>query len=203
MVTFPRESLMRRSFLLLGAMALAAAALMPRAAHAQTIVSMGKGYAHDCFAFAKAGARPTEGVEVCNLAITQEPMSIKDRAATYDNRGVMLDMLGRTDKAAADFRQAMALDSSLGDPHVNLGSMLIKQKRFDDALVSINRGIELGVSFPHIGYYDRAVAYQMMGKYKEAYYDYKKALEFEPNFTQASERLKDFIVTRAPAKAPS
>ena len=171
-------------------------------ASAQTIVSMGVGLAHDCFIRAKTGTDPRDGVEVCSQAINREPLGQKDLAATFDNRGVMLDMLGRTDKAAADFRQAMVLDASLGDPHVNLGSMLIKQKRLDDALASINRGIELGVSFPHIGYYDRAVAYQMMGKYKEAYFDYKKALEFEPNFAQATERLKDFVVTRAPAKAP-
>src|SRR6185437_11216598 len=65
-----------------------------------------------------------------------------------------------------------------------------------------NKGIELGVSFPHIGYYDRAVAYQLLGRYKEAYYDYKKVLEIEPNFTQASDRLKDFVVTRVPVKFP-
>jgi tetratricopeptide (TPR) repeat protein len=194
---------MKRSLLLLGAAVLAAAALTTTAAPAQTIVSMGKGYAHDCFAYAKAGVDPFDGVEVCDQAIAREAMSIKDRAATYDNRGVMLDLLGRTEKASADFRQAMALDPLLGDPHVNLGSMLIKEKRYDDALLSINKGIELGVSFPHIGYYDRAVAYQMMGKYKEAYFDYKKVLEIEPNFAQASERLKDFVVTRAPVKAPS
>jgi tetratricopeptide (TPR) repeat protein len=59
------------------------------------------------------------------------------------------------------------------------------------------------MGYPHIGYYDRAVAEQMLGRYKEAYYDYKKVLELEPNFTMASERLKDFVVTRVPAKAPS
>jgi hypothetical protein len=47
------------------------------------------------------------------------------------------------------------------------------------------------------------VAYQLLGRFKEAYFDYKKVLELEPNFTQASERLKDFVVTRVPAKAPS
>ena len=192
---------MRRSLLILGAALLAA--LAPKAVQAQTIVSMGQGLAHDCLIYAKSGVRPREGVQVCDQALTREAMMTKDRAATFDNRGVMLDMVGETDKAAADFRQAMALDPTLGDPHVNLGSMLIKQKRYDDALASINKGIELGVSFPHIGYYDRAVAYQMMGKYKEAYFDYKKVLEIDPNFVQASERLKDFIVTRAPAKAPS
>ena len=189
---------MRRSVLLLGAALLAAAASAP--AQAQTIVSMGKGLAHDCFAYAKAGVDPYDGVQVCNQSIDNEPLTVKDRAATYDNRGVMLDMLGRLDKAAADFHQAMALDPKLGDPYVNLGSVLIKQKRYDEALEHINKGIEMGVSFPHIGYYDRAVAYQLMGRYKEAYYDYKKVLELEPNFTQASERLKDFTVTRTPAK---
>lgn len=193
---------MRRSFLILGA-AFLSAALMPLSAQAQTIVSMGQGYAHDCFTYAKSGVKQSDGVEVCNLAITQEAMSLKDRAATFDNRGVMLDRLGRTDKAAADFRQAMLLDASLGDPHVNLGSMLIKQRRYDDALASINKGLELGVSFPHIGYYDRAVAYQLMGRFKEAYYDYKKVLEIDPTFAAASERLKDFIVTRTPPNTPS
>jgi len=194
---------MRRSFLMWGAVLLAVFALAPKAAHAQTIVSMGQGMAHDCFIYAKAGVKPREGVVVCDQALARETMMNKDRAATFDNRGVILDRLGETDRAAADFRQAMVLDPTLGDPHVNLGSMLIKQKRFDDALASINRGIELGVSFPHIGYYDRAVAYQMMGRYKEAYFDYQKVLEIDPNFVQASERLKDFIVTRTPAKAPS
>src|SRR3954467_166060 len=104
---------MKRSFLLPGLL-LVAGALMPMAVHAQTIVSMGKGYAHDCFIYAKAGVDPFDGVAVCDQAITREAMSIKDRAATYDNRGVMLDKLGKTEKAAADFRQAMTLDPALG-----------------------------------------------------------------------------------------
>src|SRR3954468_7495583 len=135
---FPQaESLMKRCFLLPGL--LLGAALMPMAAHAQTIVSMGKGYAHDCFLYAKAGVDPYDGVSVCDQAIAHESLTIKDRAATYDNRGVMLDQLGRTEKAAADFRQSMALDPLLGDSHINLGSMLIKQQQYDVALTMINK----------------------------------------------------------------
>ena len=61
----------------------------------QTIVSMGKGHAHDCFAYAKAGVDPLDGRDVCNQALKNEVLNIKDRAATYDNRGVMLDQLGK------------------------------------------------------------------------------------------------------------
>jgi tetratricopeptide (TPR) repeat protein len=172
-------------------------------AGAQTIVTMGKGYAHDCFVYAKAGTDPYDGVEVCNQALKNEVLTTKDRAATYDNRGVMLDVLGKTDKAADDFHMASALNESLGDPHVNLGSMLIKERRYADALAEINKGLDLGMSFPHIGYYDRAIAEEMSGSYKEAYYDFKKVLEIEPNYGPAAERLKDFIVTTVPAKSPS
>ncbi|HYJ35665.1 MAG TPA: tetratricopeptide repeat protein [Rhizomicrobium sp.] len=172
-------------------------------AWAQTVITVGSGRAHDCFLRAKSGMAPRESVELCSAALQVEPLSKKDRAGTLDNRGVILDVLGRSNEAAKDFHDAIALNPDLGDAYVNLGSMLIKQGQHQAALDQINTGINLGMSFPHIGYYDRAVAEQMLGRYKEAYYDYKKALELEPNFVMASERLKDFVVTRVPANAPS
>ncbi|HKQ45482.1 MAG TPA: tetratricopeptide repeat protein [Rhizomicrobium sp.] len=171
-------------------------------AQGQTVITVGAGKAHDCFTHAKTGNRLPEGVAICNAALEQDLLARKDRAGTYDNRGVILDMLGRTDEAEADFNMAISLDPTLGDPYVNLGASLIKKGRYEEALVQINKGIELGVAYAHIGYYDRAVALQMLGRFKEAYYDYKKALELEPNFQMASERLKDFTVTRAPGPKP-
>ena len=171
---------------------------LPAAVQAQTVVSRGVGLAHDCFTYAKGGFKPLEGVQICNMALQREMMTAKDKAATYDNRGVILNMLNRVDAAADDFHDAIRLDPTLGDPYVNLGSMLIRQRQYPEALAQINKGMELGISFPHIGYYDRALAYDLLGRYREAYYDYKKAVELEPNFKPASDRLKDFTVTRAP-----
>ena len=171
-------------------------------AQAQTVITVGAGKAHDCFVHAKTGNQLREGLAICNAALEQDLLARKDRAGTYDNRGVILDMLGRTDEAQADFNMAISLDPTLGDPYVNLGAILIKKGRHEEALVQINKGIELGVAYAHIGYYDRAVALQMLGRYKEAYYDYKKVLELEPNFKMASERLKDFTVIRTPDPKP-
>jgi lipoprotein NlpI len=187
------------SLLLLGAGLLAGAT----AADAQTVITLGSGMAHECFAHAKTGLQLKEGAIACDAALREDILSKKDRAGTYDNRGVVLDMLGRTDEAASDFHAAIALEPSLGDAYVNLGSMLIKQGQHQAALEQINTGLDLGMSYPHIGYYDRAVAEQMLGHYKEAYFDYKKVLELEPNFPMASERLKDFTVIRTPAKGSS
>jgi tetratricopeptide (TPR) repeat protein len=178
-------------------------AALTAGAQAQTIVTHGVGLAHDCYIYAKAGNDPRSGIEVCNEALKREMLITKDRAATHDNRGVILDTMGRVDEAADDFNAAIRLDPKLGDPYVNLGSMLIKKQQYEAALDHINKGLDLGLNFPHIGYYDRAVAEQLMGRYKEAYYDYKKVLELEPNYQAATERLKDFTVTTVPRKAPS
>ncbi|MEO8300232.1 MAG: hypothetical protein ABI608_00490 [Rhizomicrobium sp.] len=172
-------------------------------AQAQVVMTIGSGRAHDCFVHAKTGDQLRVGVGVCNQALAHDVLNRKDRAGTYDNRGVVLDMLGRTQEAADDFNMAIALDPALGDPYVNLGAMLIKKGRHEEALAHINKGINLGMAFPHIGYYDRAVAEQLLGRFKEAYYDYKKVLEIEPDFKMASERLKDFTVTRTPVPNPS
>ena len=179
---------------------LVAVATMP--SQAQTVISRGVGLAHDCYIYARMGRSPRDGIDACNQALDHEPLNYSDKAATHDNRGVILDALGKTAEAEEDFQAAVRLKPDLGDGYVNLGSMLIKKRQYQTALDSINKGLELGVAFPHIGYYDRAVAEEMMGRFKEAYYDYKKVLELEPGYSQAVERLKDFTVTTIPAKAP-
>ncbi len=182
---------------------LAASLLAVPKAQAQVVITVGTGQAHQCFIYAKSGTNLRQGEQTCTGALEHDVLSKKDRAGTYDNRGVILDMLGHTQQAADDFNMSISLDPTLGDPYVNLGAMLIKKGQHEQALVQINKGLDLGMAFPHIGYYDRAVAEQMLGRYKEAYYDYKKVLELEPNFAMASERLKDFTVIRVPAKSQS
>src|ERR1700710_1187842 len=134
-------------------------------ANAQVVITMGNGMAHDCYMHAKAANQLREGVGICDLALMQEPLTKRDRAGTYDNRGVMHDMMGHTQDAANDFNAAIALDPNLGDPYVNLGAMLIKKGQHQEALDQINKGMDLGMAFPHIGYYDRAIAEQMLGQF--------------------------------------
>ena len=196
---------MRVSFLSSGLIfgALLGAIGLSASAQAQVVITIGNGRAHQCFVHAKTGNQPRQGVAICNQALDLDTLNKQDRAGTYDNRGVVLNILDRTEEAREDFNKAIALDPNLGDAYVNLGAMLIKQGRHEEALGQINKGIDLGMAFLHIGYYNRAVAEQILGRYKEAYYDYKKVLEIEPNFPMASERLKDFTVIRSPAPGAS
>lgn len=103
-------------------------------AHAQVVVSEGDGAGRDCYVHAKFGHDLANGLKVCNIALDQG-QSITDRAATFDNRGIILNRLGRFDEAASDFRRAVTLQPELGDAYINIGSTLIRQKSYDEALV--------------------------------------------------------------------
>jgi tetratricopeptide (TPR) repeat protein len=166
------------------------------AASAQVLVSVGNSKARSCYLAAKGGFASDELIKTCSDSLDEENLSPKDRAATYDNRGIMENSLGRLNLALASFASAIAIDESLGDAYVNRGTVLIRQKKYDDALAEINKGIGFGMAFLHIGYYNRAVAEELLGRYRDAYYDYMHALEIEPGFTAASERLKMFRVIR-------
>jgi len=181
---------------------LALTAMAATAAEAQTVFSFGSGPGQACYLHARFGLNPADGVKNCTLAL-QDALTTSDRAATYDNRGILLNQQGHFDDALSDFQRAAALRPDLGDAYINIGSILIRRKSYEEALAQIDKGMALGASFPHVAYYDRALALELLGRYKEAYADYKKALEIEPNFSMASERLKDFTVTTVPAKQAS
>lgn len=166
------------------------------AASAQVLVSVGNSRARSCYLAAKQGFASDDLIKTCSASLDEENLTVKDRAATYDNRGIMETSLGRLDQALASFDAAIRTDASLGDAHVNRGTILIRQKKYEDALAEINTGIELGMAFLHIGYYNRAVAEELLGRYRDAYYDYMHTLELEPGFTAAQERLKVFRVIR-------
>jgi tetratricopeptide (TPR) repeat protein len=182
-------------------MLLAMTVLASGGAQAQVVVSEGMGASRDCYVHARFGFDPLVGIKTCTIALTQ-PLTAYDRAATYDNRGVILNRQGRIDQAASDFNRAIALHPKLGDAYVNSGAVLIRKQSYEDALSQINKGLAFGVSFPEIGYYNRALALEALGRFREAYYDYKKALELEPTFAPASQRLTNFVVTPSPASPP-
>jgi len=180
------------------------AALLLFPAHAQALVTvLGSGLARDCFLIAKGGADPVRGIATCDEALAEEGLDNQQRAGTYINRAVMKVALGRVDDAMRDYDEGILIMPGLGDGYVDRGAALISLKRYDDAMVDINKGIALGLSYEHVGYYNRGVAEFYLGRVSESYYDYKKALAIAPDFTPASEQLKNFVITRVPAKPKS
>ena len=185
-----------RSVSILFVVSALAASTLPASA---LVMVLGTGIAHDCFLQAKFATDPGRGVAICNRALEEEDLTNSDRAATYVNRGVLEAALGQNDRAMRDYNYALRLSPNLGDAYVDLGAALIFLKNYDEALAAINKGMALGLNYPHVGYFNRGVVEEIKEQFKEAYLDYKHALELEPSFSPASERLKFFTVITKPA----
>ena len=182
----------------LTALIVGCAAVASQSANALVEV-MGEGDARACYVAVETKEAPDVGIAICNRALTEERINSRDRASTMVNRGVLEFAKGQTTEAMADFEAGIGLMPDVGDAYVDRGVLLISLSRYDEALADIKKGIDLGLSSPHLGYYNRAMAEDLMGRYLDAYHDYKHVLELEPGYSQASERLKRFTVTITPA----
>lgn len=168
--------------------------------HAEAAVSVvGHGLARNCFEYAEFGGATRDGIATCSLALEQQALDARDRAATYINRGILKSRSDDTAGALGDYDLGLSLDGNLGEGYVDRGAVMIVLHRYSDALDSINKGIEMGANRPQIAYYDRAVVQEALGNIRGAYEDYKKAVAIQPDFALAIEQLSRFRVVRRSA----
>lgn len=158
------------------------------------VTVLGNGVAHSCFEFAEYGGNTTDGINTCTFALEQETLSVRDRAATFVNRGILRSRKDDPEGALADYDRGLAMDGSLGEGYVDRGAAMIALRRYDDAVADISKGLSLGTNRPQIAYYDRAIADEALGNIRAAYDDYKKATEIQPDFKLALDQLSRFRV---------
>ncbi len=81
-----------------------------------------------------------EAIAACRRAIQLKP----DQADAHYNLGIFLARTRRPAEAAAAFRKAIALRPDYAESHCNLGYVLQQQGELAQALISLERGHELG-----------------------------------------------------------
>ena len=175
----------------LGAVLLAASA---GGAHAAVTV-IGGGMAQACSQAAVSGESDVKFERVCTEALESEFMVARDRAGTYVNRGVLKLRRGDYKQAAQDFSSAVRVMPEMGEAYVNRGAASIGQHRYAESLTDINKALSLGVEEPAKAYYNRALAYEGLDDAKSAYFDYRKAIEIQPDWNAPKEQLTRFSVS--------
>ncbi|MGD0143241.1 MAG: hypothetical protein ABSC92_08790 [Rhizomicrobium sp.] len=179
------------SAIVLGAIGMTAFAA-PQAQAAITVV--GNGLARSCYESAEFGGDAGGAIATCTYALETAALPVRDRAATYINRGILKARSDDPTGALGDYNQGLELNANLGEGYVDRGAVMILFQRYDDALKDINKGIDMGAQKPEIAYYDRAIVDEALGNVRGAYEDYKKAVEIAPDFGLASEQLARFKV---------
>ena len=160
-------------------------------------VLTGNSYARSCYQAAGVAARIhyTSRKELlqCDMALNYGAMSLRDRAATLTNRGIIHMALESYDAAIADYSKALALKPEFGEIHVNVGNVYFLGKVFDKAIEEYTQAIDLESTKIHIAYINRGMAYESLGDFNNAETDYRAAIELLPEAALPQVRLDQLL----------
>ena len=129
-------------------------------------------------------------IETCNSALQSQNLGLRDKAATYINRGVINVALENYQKAVDDYATAEKLFPEFGAIHVNRGNLFFLSEVYDGAIREYNKALEMGVPQQSVAYLNRGMAYEKLGRLEEAKTDYLQAIELSPDWKQAQSKLE-------------
>ena len=193
----------------IGAVAVLGAACVPGAAFAQAIQVFGGGWGEACWraALASTFVHMDSAVEeahwkaasilTCDDAIASGSLDLRDRAATYINRGILEMSRERYDVAEKNFDDALTLLPKLPEAHVDLGSTLINMKKYDEGVKETELGIQLGTHEPERAWYNLGIAYERQGNIQKAYESYRQASNLNPKWQDPKDDMARFVVEPA------
>ncbi|MGZ8998186.1 MAG: tetratricopeptide repeat protein [Allosphingosinicella sp.] len=162
-----------------------------------SVVSIGSTSASLCYQAAESPAVPSFGdVRLCDTALNEEGLTGHDRVATHVNRGILRLRRDQIALAIDDFDRAMTLDPNQPEAYLNKGAAMIKQRNPSAALGLFTMAIERHTSRPELAHYGRAIANEALGNASQAYRDYRRASELDPDWVQPRTELARFRLVR-------
>lgn len=187
---------MRTSKLFLAGVALIGTTLVPKPADAAVTV-IGSGFARLCYEYAEASRASDRGDEYCQRALREEALTVRDRAATYVNGGILRMHAKDLPSALAAYENAIKIKPNLGEAYVNKGIALVHMGDRDaEAVAAISQGLKLNTGRPEIAYYTRGIANELLGRTREAYQDYRQAASLKPDWEDPRTQLQRFRVVK-------
>ena len=174
----------------------AALALVAAGTAGAAVTVLGDTTAEQCSQAAFHEQADDAALRLCSTALAEGVLDRRDQAGTYINRGVMQMIRRDYVDARADFQRAIDVDATLGEGWINRGAVDIIDKRYQEGIDDIDKGLALGTEEPAKAYYNRGVAYEGIDDEKSAYLDYEQALTLEPGWDLPKQELLRFTVTR-------
>lgn len=187
-----------RMFPLLAGAALAFAGFALPASAA--VIVLGNGDARECYQAAESKRDPAAGLRVCQRALDYEVLSVRDRAATLVNSGIVR-MWGKDEaRAIVDFDAALALKPRLSEAMVNKAVALVRMNGDrTQAIGLLDTALAANVQRPEVALYARGIAHELDGDLAAAFRDYTRAAALKPGWADPARQLARFTVVRGRA----
>jgi len=156
---------------------------------------LGGGLANACSRFAVDGRSDDYSLNTCTYALETEVMGKRDRAATLVNRGVTRRHRKVYGGPNREFHRAFRLGPAIGEASANRGAALLAQRRWQEGMADIDKGLTLNPDEPEKAYFNRALAWEALDDMEAAWRDYNKALALKPDWEAPRKELARFTVT--------
>lgn len=175
---------------------IATALASPAAAHAQLAVeTYGEGPARTCYEMVKAKRLSITTLEICTSALKDDTLSLRNRAATYNNRGIVNMRSNNRAAAERDYEAALRISPNISETQINLGAMFYANEMYTEAVTVLNEGVKAeDLSSRAAAHYNRALSLEKLGEVDEAYADLKAAVQLNPQLEAASKQLSRYSV---------
>lgn len=160
-------------------------------------IMTGNSYARDCYRAASIAARihytSSKEIETCTFALDYSALSLRDRAATLANRGIIYMALEDYQRAIQDYTAALNLKPEFGEINVNIGNVYYLGKVFDKAVEEYTAAIEKKTTKAHIAFLNRGMAYENLGDFDKAETDYRSSAQLVPDWALPEVRLDQLL----------
>ncbi|WP_425408651.1 tetratricopeptide repeat protein [Hyphococcus sp.] len=163
------------------------AAAFPAAAQ-MSVTTIGATDAGACYQ--NAATEASNDTAPCDRALNDQSITRLDRKKTFVNRGVIHNRNGDLMAARNDFDEALAIDDMLPEAYLNRGNSYFLAARYFEALADYERALSAGVSKPWVAWYNIGLVYDSQKNTDKARGAYEKALEENPDFTLAEQKLE-------------
>lgn len=159
------------------------------AAAQMSVTTIGATDAADCYKNARSEFSNDTGP--CDVALKDGNTTRSDKMKTRVNRGIIHNRNGDLSAALADFNAALAINDGLAEAYLNRGNAYYLSGRYDDALADYEHSLALDVRKPWAAWYNIGLVYDAKKDADKAREAYEKALELNPNFTLARNKLEE------------
>lgn len=154
----------------------------------------GSEQARECFFAAQIAVQMNSSsrseILTCTNALQTENMNLRDKAATYINRGILHVALEEYKLAIADYARAEKLYPGFGAIHVNRGNLYFISQAYDGAIDEYNKALSVGLKQESVAYLNRGMAYEKLGRLQEAKTDYLQAINLSPEWVIPQSKLE-------------
>jgi tetratricopeptide (TPR) repeat protein len=163
------------------------------------VTVLGSSSARMCFEAADSPLMPSmRDMSYCDDALGQDALSEHDTVATYVNRGILKLRRNQIEPAIADFDRAIAMDPRQPEAYLNKGAALIRLNDAGEAARLFTVALEYHTRRPEIAHFGRAIANETLGNVRDAYNDYRRASELDPDWADPQTELRRFRVVNTP-----